>query len=241
MPIQPFLAMTGAEMWNLAEIPRESAWMACHFSPYGRGLSNLPRELPPGCLLMVDDITPIHGHDPEVIAVQLRERVEALRLSGILLDFQRPGSQETAALVKELSGVLPCPVAVSDLYAVDCDCPVFLPPVPPSVPLEEHLSPWTGREVWLDISPGGEVITLTGDGARTVSLPFPAPEMQGFAEENLHCHYRIDSGEDAVIFTLWRTREDLEGLILEAENLGVANMVGLYQELSPYDAFQKNL
>ena len=64
MAIAPFLAMTGAEMRNNSVLPDKIAWMACHFSPYGTGLSNLPKNLPAGSLLMVDDITPPHGHDP---------------------------------------------------------------------------------------------------------------------------------------------------------------------------------
>ena len=71
MAIAPFLAMTGAEMRNNSFLPEKIAWMACHFSPYGLGLSNLPRSLPPGSLLMVDDITPIGKHDPSIILDQL--------------------------------------------------------------------------------------------------------------------------------------------------------------------------
>ena len=60
MAIAPFLAMTAAEMQNSSQLPPKIAWMACHFSPYGLGLSNLPKELPSDSLLMVDDITPPH-------------------------------------------------------------------------------------------------------------------------------------------------------------------------------------
>ena len=234
MPIRPFLAMTGAEIREKAGFPPKIAWMACHFSPYCLGLSNLPRELPPGSLLIVDDITPIHGHDPEIIAAQLRERVETLGCRGVLLDFQRPDNAETAALAAALTETLPCPVAVSDLYAGNRSHPVFLSPVPPSVPLAEHLAPWEGREVWLDISPEGECITLTEDGAHIIPLPSPAPNMQGFADDTLHCHYRIDMKKNAANFILWRIREDLEHLMMEADNLGVAKMIGLYQEMKNY-------
>lgn len=232
MPIHPILAMTGAEMANLPSFSGEIAWMACHFSPYGLGLSNLPRKLPPGSLLMVDDITPIHGHDPETVAAQLRECIEIFSCHGILLDFQRSGNSETAALVKTLSGALPCPVAVSDLYAMDCDCPVFLPPAPPSVPLEEHLAPWTGREIWLDISPAGEELVLTESGTNIRILPCSIPEAPGFEDATLHCHYQIRTEETRAVFTLWRTDEDMEELIAEAENRGVTKVLGLYQELS---------
>ena len=58
MAIAPFLAMTAAETRNHSVLPPKIAWMACHFSPYGLGLSNLPQRLPPHALLLLDDITP---------------------------------------------------------------------------------------------------------------------------------------------------------------------------------------
>lgn len=231
MAIQPFLAMTAAEMRLFPRLPEKAAWMACHFSPYGLGLSNLPRGLPPGALLIVDDITPMHGHDPERIAEQLREQLGALDCPGVLLDFQRAGSEEAAALVKYLVQALPCPVSVSDLYAGDVDCPVFLPPVPPSVPLTEHLTPWKEREVWLEIALNGEVITLTENGAVFTPMPLGDTLEGGHREENLHSHYRIHIKDNEATFTLWRTWEDLEKLLKEAEELGVTTAVGLYQEL----------
>ena len=64
MAITPFLAMTAAEMRNISVCPPKIAWMACHFSPYGLGLSNMPKDLPSNSLLIVDDYTPPSGHDP---------------------------------------------------------------------------------------------------------------------------------------------------------------------------------
>ena len=139
MAIQTFLAMTGAEIGISPLLPPEIAWMACQFSPYGTGLSNLPRQLPPGSLLILDDMTPIRGHDPALICDQLAELTAVLKCSGILLDFQHPDCAETAALAKYLTEALPCPVAVSEPYAAELDCPVFLPPVPPDVSLANHI------------------------------------------------------------------------------------------------------
>ena len=231
MAIGPFLAMTAAEIRNHSHFPRKIAWMACHFSPYGSGLSNLPRMLPEESLLILDDITPIHGHDPQIIARQLLFCLDELRPSGILLDFQRPGYPEAAALVKYLSDVLPCPVAVSEYYADSVQIPVFLPPVPPSVPLLEYLKPWQNREVWLDISTWGETLTLSEDGCTDTSLPpWDTPE-EGFPETSLHFHYRSSVKETSAKFTLWRTEADMKIFLEEAEDLGVSKAVGLYQEL----------
>lgn len=232
MAIAPFLAMTAAEMRNHAVLPPKIAWMACHFSPYGTGLSNLPGNLPSGSLLILDDITPPRGHDPARIAEQLTQCVEILGCSGLLLDFQRQNSSETAALAKYLTEALPCPTAISDCYAGDLDCPVFLPPVPPSVPLEEHLSPWQGRGIWLEIGLCGEMLTLTQQGCTVAPLLHPDPNRDGFSDPKLHCHYTIETGEKSAGFTLWRTVEDWNAFLKEAESLGVSGTVGLYQELA---------
>ena len=52
MAIRPFLAMTAAEIQGTETLPPKTAWMACHFSPYSTGLSNLPKALPPGLSLI---------------------------------------------------------------------------------------------------------------------------------------------------------------------------------------------
>lgn len=232
MANKPFLAMTAAEIREKSDLPKKIAWMACHFSPYGTGLSNLPRTLPPGSLLILDDITPIRGHDPQRILDQLLECTRALSCSGVLLDFQRPGIEETAALAEVLTQGLSCPVAVSHCYAEAGSSPVFLPPAPPSEPLEEHFAPWAGREVWLELSLEGEEVTVTEEGASFLSLPYPAYFEEGFVDEKLCCHYRCIPLEEKIKFLLWRTKEDLNDLINQAKAFGITTTVGLYQEFS---------
>lgn len=231
MAIRRYFAMTAAEIRANDHLPPELAWMACHFSPYGTGLSNLPKALPPNSLLILNDRTPIHGHDAARIARQLGERMDALKCRGLLLDLQRPGEEETAALVKHLAEALPCPMAVSEPYAEGLHCPVFLPPVPPDVSLGAYLSPWRGREIWLELALDGAVLTLAEEGASTAPLPPAEHPEAGHQEEALHCHYHIDISDADVKFTLWRTGEDLENLWEEAQALGVTTGVGLYQEL----------
>lgn len=237
MAILPFLAMTAAEMAKVSDFPPKIAWMACHFSPYGLGLSNLPQRLPPHALLLLDDITPIREHDPQRIAEQLLKCLESLNCHGVLLDFQRPDVPETAVLVNHLTQTLPCPVIVSESYASELSCPVFLPPVPPSVALEEYISPWEGRSIWMEIGLTGELLTLTEQGCETVPLPFPNEASEGFPEKALHCHYRIETNEKSARFTLWRTEKDLAALLEEAEGLGISGAVGLYQEFSKFQIF----
>lgn len=234
MAITPFLAMTAAEMGKVSEFPPRIAWMACHFSPYGLGLSNVPVRLSPQSLILLDDITPIRGHDPELIADQLMDCIQRLRPCGILLDFQRPDNTETAALVKHLAQSLPCPVIVSEIYAQDVTCPIFLPSLSPSVPLEEYIFPWIGRDIWLEISPSSESLTLTEQGCKRESIPCPDHRTNGFAEKSLNCHYTIEVKNKSARFILWRTRDDLTQFMEDAHKLGITGFVGLYQEFSQF-------
>lgn len=227
MAIRVNLAMTGAEIRLFRELPGDIAWMACHFSSSSSGLSNLPRDLPPGSLLVVDDQTPIAGHDQQRIAAELSRLVRDLTCRGVLLDFQRPEIEETADLAAFLDRSLPCPVAVSSLYAQRTRGPVFLPPLPCHAGLEGWL--WPDRENWLELSLDREVITLTEQGA--VFSPGAFSPRERFCDENLRCHYTIAAEQDKAVFHLWRTREDLNFLLLDADVLGVPQAVGLFQEL----------
>lgn len=225
-----YLAMTAAEFAAADPLPPKIGWMACHFSPYGTGLSNLPASLPPESLLILNDRVPLCGHDPQRIAAQLQQAVETLSCSTVLLDFQRRDDPQLQKLAAFLTASLSCPAAVSDAYADKLTCPVFLSPCPHHTPLAEHIAPWQGRELWLDLAADAETITLTKDGSDILPLPLGEIPEGGHWDEGLHCHYFTQTGDDFARFTLWRTREDLEALAKEAEELGIGTLVGLYQE-----------
>ena len=231
MAMETFLAMTGAEMRKISALPGKVAWMACHFSPCGRGLSNLPTFLPVGSLLMVDDRIPPHGHDFAYIADQLKRFAEQWQCYGILLDFQRAAVEETYAAAEYLVQHIPCLTVVSEAYAQGLDCPVLLAPVAPSVALKNYIAPWSGREIWLELGLDGEILTLTETGCHTAPLPYPDWDAQGFTDEELCCHYHISTNENSARFTLWRTKKDINKLVDAATGLGITTTVGLYQEL----------
>lgn len=233
MPIAHYLAMTAAEMAGNSSFPRHAAWMACHFSPSGVGLSNLPNWLPPGCLLILDDSTPIHDHAPERIASELIACMERLQCVGLLLDFQRPGIEQTRKLAEYLCGAFSFPVVVSDVYAAELDCGVFVPPIPPDEAMVSRLARWRGREVWLDTTMEGLEIVLTEKGAKSTPLPHQKYPDCGLEDRTLHCHYQISLKENSAVFTLWRTKSDISTQLEEAEALGVTAAVGLYQEFRP--------
>ena len=229
MVLALYLAQTATEMAG-NPAPERLAYLACHFSPGGSGLSNLPPPLPPGAMLILDDSTPMDGHEPDLIAKQLSGLIQENRCEALLLDFQRrdvPGQRE---LAKHLCASLPCPVGVSEIYAESLSCPVFLPPVPPDIPVCEYLKCWEGREIWLEAALDGITLTLRESGCSAEPM-WDFPE-DGQIDERLHCHYTVNTAADAAIFRLWRTKSDLNGLLAEAESSSVTKAVGLWQELT---------
>ena len=231
MAIPLFLAMTGAEINKKAALLPLISWMTCHFSPYGTGLSNLPESIPPGSMIIVNDRTPVCGHDPVLIAQQLTDLIEASQCGSILLDFQRPDEPQTAAIAKEIVQALPCPIGVSEPYAHGMKCAVFLPPVPPQMPLTEYIAPWKDREVWLEAALDAAVITVTEKGSTITPLPSAELAEKPHHDSVLHCHYHIKADNNRVQFFLHRTREDLAALLTAAEDTNITKAIGLFQEL----------
>ncbi len=225
-----YLAMTAAEIAANSQIPPNLGYMACHFSPYGTGLSNLPEALPEGSMLLVNDRTPVQCHDPELIARTLAQTAEENRCSRILLDLQRPAEPLTEQIVQAILRQAPCPVGVSQLYGAALSCPIFLPPVPLTQLAEEYLAPWQGREIWLEAALDAITITVTPQGSRTSPCPAPAVPLS-HADRELCCHYSLELTQDQAIFTLHRTWEDLQMLM---EGSSISCWVGLHQELGPY-------
>lgn len=228
MKIPHYLAMTAAEMASAASLPRKAAWMACHFSPYSTGLTNLPAELPEGSLLILNDRTPIREHDPELICGQLTDILQKFSCYGLLMDFQNCGNKQTAELAQYLTEQLPCPVGITPAYWVQ-NAAVFLPPVPTDTAAADYLKDWAGKKIWLETALEGQTIRLTERGA-VYSINSAATGKYIHQDAAFHCHYSITRGSDWSEFHTWRTREDLEALLEEVQGLGVETAVGLYQE-----------
>ena len=231
MALCRYLAMTAAEIEPAQQLPQNLAYMACHFSVYGRGLSNFPKRIPEQSILILNDRIPICGHDPKLISGQLQETVSELNCRGILLDLQRPGESETEELVDHLLENAPCPICVSSIYAKDLDCPVFLPPAPLDQALPQYIAPWAGRDIWLDAAPEAACVLIDKKGATYEALMANAPIEASLADEALHCLYRIETEKDRIRFYLHRDLPQLEALLLEAEQLGITTAIGLYQQL----------
>lgn len=225
------LAMTPSEICTCASLPDHIAWMACHFSPYGEGLANIPRELPAGSMLILNDRLACGGHSPGLIAEQLSETVTRLGCESVLLDFQRPPDPKSEAIVGTILNMLPCPTAVTENYAKPYSCPVLLAPPMLHVELSSYLAPWKGREVWLEAALCQERIVVDRQGV--AYRPQYPPELleEGFPDPVLCCRYCTEMNEDSISFTLFDTKETLGEKLALAESLGVTRAVGLFQEL----------
>lgn len=226
MKIPHYLALTAQQFQKRSLPPGPYAWMSCHFSLWDGGIANLPTSLPPGSLLILDDQTPPSGQNIERIVETVTACIRQRECCGLLLDFQRPGDSQTAVIAKALTEALPCPVCVSDVYAVGLNCPVFLPPPPLTRNLREHLAPWEGREIWLETAEENLCYSIAKDGCRITdhdgSGAFP------HRDTALHTSYRMAWEDEKAVFYLRRSREDQSLLLEEAAKLGVTAAVGVY-------------
>lgn len=231
MPLPIYLAMTAAEFRKNPKISARIGWMACHFSPYGTGLSNFPTQLPEGSLLILNDRTPVCGHDPALIAEQLLSLTGQFRCSRVLLDLQRPGNEETTKIVRVILQALPCPVAVSEAYGASFSCPIFLPPIPILQAPAQYLSPWQGREIWLEADLRQTNYLITESGA--VSEPYRRmDETVVHHDQALCCRYCMADTPEGLRFSI---QNDPQLFHPSVEALGVTCMIGLYQELGCSD------
>lgn len=233
MVLPRYLAMTAAEI--SAFPPTDPiAYMACLFSPWTEGLTNIPDRLPKGSILMLNDRMPCQGHSPDLVAGQLTDAVTHLGCESILLDFQRPPDPESSVMVSNLIRSLPCPVAVTEGFAEDFSCPVFLSPGPLHLPLGEHLAPWKGREIWLEAGLCQESVKVSPQGS-VITPIFPTQRLSGgYYDEELCCHYQIKTDPDSITFTLFDTPDSLDKKLEPAREFGVTRAVGLWQELGTF-------
>ena len=225
------LAMTQSEIAAADQFPSRLAWMSCQFSPFTKGITNIPKSLPEGAMLILDDQQNCFTHSPDLVARQLLDAVQQLGCESVLLDFQRPADPESITMARTIVEALPCPVAVTEEFAKDLlTCPVLLAPCPLHMPLQTYLQPWQGRELWMEAALCQEIITVRRNGT-SFTPDYPVDLTGGFFEPNLLCRYRIAVSPEKITFTLFDTPETLHRKLLEAHALGVRRFVGLFQEL----------
>ena len=185
-------------------------------------------------MLILTDREPCSGHSPSLVAQQLGDAAARLHCESVLLDFQRPWDAESDAMVKAIVATLPCPTAVTEAFATDISCPVFLSPCPLHMPLATYLRPWSGREIWLEAALCQERIVVARTGTAITPI-YPTEILDGgFFDRKLCCHYIAKVQEDRIAFTLYDTQETLKQKLELAHSLGVTRAVGLYQELGAF-------
>ncbi len=232
MGLPCYLAMTAAEFYAAARLPLNVAWMACHFSSYGTGLSNIPYTMPAGSMIIVNDRIPPSGHDPEAILMQLNQVISSLDIPYILLDMQRLNCKETAKIVSYLANHLSCKVGVTEHYAENTNGPVFLQSPLPHQTLFDRIRKWKNREIWLECATEEETAVITKDGCSFHLNPKKDMHIYPFSDDILSCHYQTQVKEDTVIVSLRRDTDDIIALIEQAEKENITLAVGLYQQLN---------
>lgn len=239
MDLPLYLAMTAAEIMGSESLPPYPAWMACHFSAYDTGLSNMPKKLPKGAMIILNDRIPIAGHDPDRIADQLSNLVETFDASGILLDFERKQVEQTTQFVKSIVPLLRCRIGVSENYANAVSCPVFLSQPPLYMRLDAYLQPWADREVWLEIALDEVCVCVSKKGVSYESNHGKSsnPVHQ---DQSLFCSYQIETEDDAVKFLLHRSQKDIPPLLEYAKSLNVRCAIGLFQQLWQVETYMSS-
>lgn len=226
MGIPQYLAMTDGEIAACVRLPPRLARMGCHFSD--DGLVELPQVLPGGALLVVDDRVPMAAQDPEHILDQLAEALEKLSCTGLLLDFQQAENTPQRELVRLLARELTVPLAAPPAYAAE-GCRLFLPPVAADQTIEEALSPWAGKKIWLDTAPAAVRLALTKQGCTRTPLARMAASGI-FKDPGLCCRYSIEPTPNGFQFTLYRDLRCIEAILEQAAAFGAELAVGLSQE-----------
>lgn len=198
--------------------PGNLAILGMHLSQDGMHLAGIPETVPEGCILLLDDRILPEKIDEDAILRQLASVLHKRSPKSLYLDFQRESVHSTS-LIRRITESYPEITAVSALYAEGLSCPVVLPPIPLYKKVEEVLSPWQGREIWIEQDLSAWEVTVTKDGADVKSTAIPRES--GFFDEALCCRYCIKTEENAAIFTLFSTSETLQKQAEKAASLGV--------------------
>jgi hypothetical protein len=205
--------------------------MACHFSPYGLGLSNLPRQLPEGAVILVSDRIPPGGHDAGVVVSQLEELAQQFHPKAIVLDLERTGDDFCAELAAKCDSISGTETVVAAAYAEGLQCSVFLGAAQLWTPAEQWLRPWSGRRIWAECVLQRALVRITEDGAVYRELPWEPPRQEVLADGQQAVVYGVREQADAVEVMLWRGKEQLALWMEKLEKLGVEHFLGLYQQL----------
>lgn len=230
MDLQCYIAFTAAEIYAADHIICTPAWMACHFSTYHTGLSNLPQRLTPDSMVIVNDRTPPHKHDKQLIVEQLNRLADTLRVQCFLLDFQRKEQDETHEIAQYLSANLNRPTGISEAYGQTGSGPVFVSMPPPHGSLTQHMEKLRDRELWLELATEEELAVVDSNGCSFFSGEIMPHSDQLFYDKTLHSKYCLQLDSSSAKFHIRRDEHCIAGILEEAKKLGIKKAVGLYQQ-----------
>ncbi len=233
MVLPIYLAMTFAQVYS-KKPDHPIVWMGASFSSNHTGLSNLPEALPPSSVLLVDDRIIPEEHDPERIIEELLRCKEQTCFESIILDFQNPYNKPCVQMAEHIAQALPCSVAVTPPYKDLSHGPILLPPHPPDIPFDEYTEPYSGRELWLEVTTENTVLTLTESGCTVHTEQQDEFTEPMFTDEQLCCSYHIKVTENNAVFSLFHRIEDLEQLSKKYSHIGLKRMIGLYDDWMPF-------
>lgn len=235
MSIPLFLAMTSSEFSTCTQPPHSIAWLALHFSMSGPGLSNRPRRLPPGSLLILDDRSPWADHSIEVVCKELVALLLDCQAYGLLLDFERPPTEATLLLVQALCqccSELNVPLAAPSAYLKRCNAIHFISPIP----FQQMPDKSDSVTFWLDASPAALEVLITEGNAVSREIFVPSSEVIAaehcFYSEILRCHYFSKAVPGGICLTLFRTAKSIRQMLSCEQAAPFQLAVGLWKEFA---------
>ena len=243
MSIPLYFAMTAAEFSTAPAMPPRIAWMAMHFSVSGSGLSSRPHRLPPGSLVLLDDQTPWCGHSLEAVCQEATDVLLRTGAAGLLLDFERPPTEETLRLsscLAQCSREAGCSIGMPpDYLDSSAGAAVFLPPLPCHCPPEQVLEPFRGHEIWLEAAASGCRVALGPEGPALMPenpllLAAEAEGLPAFTDPHLHCRYYSHPAIAGIELALYDTWETLTSKLEHCQALGVTLAVGVWQQAAAH-------
>lgn len=228
MEIPWFPAITQEEIQTLSTLPPHYAWMSCHFDPIGNGISNLPKSLPPDSILILNDQIPYNEHNTEIMIQQLEECIQNWQLHGVLLDLERPVSEELKEIISIMVSSLPCPIACGKNLEIEKLLSVVEMP-----PLLENPREYFQRKkgAWLELRKQKETYSIDKNGCRLQSGEELYGEIsEGLKDTALCVNYRFTVNSENAGLGIWRDRHDRKKIIKYAIESGIDTIIGLYQE-----------
>ena len=238
MNLSIYMAFVAAESEAILRYKGKAAWLGYHLSAFDSGITPRPSFLDSCHMLVLTDETPLLHHDPQKVTSEICAEAKSLGCEKILLDFQRPPTEKSLVLAKSILRSAPCAVGITECYANDTDCSVFLPSPPLWTPLQETIAPWKGRDIWLEIFPEDGCITITKKGGNySPSAPL---ENYPFCDNALCLSYSTEQYAQQVKVHLHRGITEMKAFLHLADSLGISAAIGLYQQFGEKEILQSS-